>query len=279
MPTSVLKSKIPKGFVFSQSSLQEYSDCPRRFQLRYLEKLHWPAVETEPVLDNERRQVEGQTFHLLIQQYLLGLPSAQISQLAGSPNLDLWWQNFRSSDFKIKGYAQYPELPLSCPIGEYRLLAKYDLVAINPLQKALIFDWKTYTKRPRDEWMISRWQTRVYRSLLVKAGIHLNDDRSIDPNLIEMIYWYADFPNEPARFTYNAQQFSRDWSAIEKLVDEISSSTEFSMTDDENLCRFCQYRSYCERGTQAGILDKETPEAESDNDSEINIEQIGEIEF
>ena len=51
-----LKSELPGSFIFSQSSLQYYFDCPRRFQLRYIEHLAWPAVETEPVLENERRQ-------------------------------------------------------------------------------------------------------------------------------------------------------------------------------------------------------------------------------
>jgi len=279
MPSHDLISKIPKGFAFSQSSLQEYSDCPRRFQLRYLEQLHWPGVETEPILENERRQIEGQVFHRLIQQYLLGLPAEKLSRLANTPDLANWWKNFQSSDLGINDYAQYTELTLSCPIGDYRLLAKYDLIAIKPKQKALIFDWKTSLKRPRDEQMASRWQTRVYRAILAKTGSHLNNNYSIEPDQIEMIYWYADFPTEPARFAYNAQQFKRDWSAIEKVVNEISSTNEFPMTEDENTCRFCSYRSYCERGSQPGSLKEAEAELESDTSFDVNFEQIGEIEF
>ena len=32
----------------SQSSLQDYVDCARRFQLRYLDRLSYPAIESEP---------------------------------------------------------------------------------------------------------------------------------------------------------------------------------------------------------------------------------------
>ncbi|NCT22292.1 PD-(D/E)XK nuclease family protein, partial [bacterium] len=67
-----LKSEIQSPFTFSQSSLQDYADCPRRFQLRYIEQLAWPAVETEPALENERRQQEGLLFHRLAQQHLIG---------------------------------------------------------------------------------------------------------------------------------------------------------------------------------------------------------------
>ncbi len=269
---------LPVPFTFSQSSLQDYADCPRRFQLRYIERLAWPAVETEPVAENERRQQEGQLFHRLVQQHLLGLPAENLARLANTPDLERWWKNwldFRSlQDFG----SLLPELTLSAPIGEHRLLAKYDLVAVQD-GKAIIFDWKTYTRRPRDEWISARWQTRVYRTLLVQAGAHLNGGKPFDPERVEMTYWYADFPSEPATFRYDARQFKRDWSAIEKVVKEISSAKDFPLTEDEKTCRFCVYRSFCNRGTQAGREDEAEAEMEAEAAFDINFEQIGEIEF
>jgi len=281
MPSSIvnLKSDLPTPFTFSQSSLQDYADCARRFQLRYLEQLSWPAVETEPVVDNERRQQEGQLFHRLVQQHLLGLPADKLARLANTPDLERWWKNYISSDFGISGYAKSTELSLSAPLGEHRLLAKYDLVAIRPGDKAIIFDWKTSRKRPRDEWMAARWQTRVYRAVLVRAAAHLNNGQPFAPEQVEMVYWYADFPSEPARFKYTAAQFKRDWSAIEKAAKEIASSEEFPLTGDIKMCRFCVYRSYCDRGVQAGDLAQAEAETEADSTFDINFEQVGEIEF
>ena len=40
-------SLLPPDFHFSQRSLQDYVDCRRRFQLRYLQHLAWPAVEAK----------------------------------------------------------------------------------------------------------------------------------------------------------------------------------------------------------------------------------------
>jgi len=267
---------LPTPFTFSQSSLQDYVDCPRRFQLRYIEKLAWPAIESEPVAENERRQIEGQIFHRLVQQYLLGVPSENLSRMANTPNLERWWNNFRQ-EFDSLGKL-HPELTLSSPIGNHRLVAKYDLVAVQD-NKAGIYDWKTYAKRPRDEWMSVRWQTRVYRALLVQAGAHLNNNNSFEPEQIEMIYWYADFPSEPTRFKYDANQFKRDRSAIEKVINEISSAEEFPLTEDEKMCRFCVYRSYCNRGAQAGQIDEAEAEMDSEAAFDVNFEQIGEIEF
>jgi CRISPR/Cas system-associated exonuclease Cas4 (RecB family) len=271
-------TNLPNPFTFSQSSLQDYADCPRRFQLRYIDQLNWPAVDAEPILENERRQTEGQLFHRLVQQYLIGVPPENLSLMANTPNLERWWRNwldFRSlKDFQ----SLMPELTLSSPIGNHRLVAKYDLVAAQD-NKAVIYDWKTYAKRPRDEWMSARWQTRVYRSLLVQAGAHLNSDKSFEPEQIEMIYWYADFPAEPTKFKYDVNQFKRDWSAVEKVAKEISSANEFPLTEDETMCRFCVYRSYCNRGAQAGQVDESEAEMESEAAFDVNFEQISEIEF
>ncbi|MEW6094604.1 MAG: PD-(D/E)XK nuclease family protein [Chloroflexota bacterium] len=266
---------FPTGFTFSQSSLQDYSDCPRRFELRYLQQLQWPAVESEPALENEHRQQEGQLFHRLAQQHLLGIPAEKLTPLASTPNLRRWWENYLKIEVDFTGYTKYTEITLSAPIFTFRLLAKYDLVAVQE-EKATIVDWKTYAKRPRNEWMASRLQTRVYRTLLVRAGAHLNSGKPLEPEQVEMVYWYADHPSEPTRFHYDSAQYQRDWSGLEKLVQEITAAAEFPKTDDEHKCAFCTYRSYCERGSLAG--EGEDVEAEL-TEPDINLEQIQEIAF
>ncbi len=273
-----LKSQIENPFTFSQSSLQDYADCPRRFQLRYIEQLAWPAVETEPAIENERHQQEGLLFHRLVQQHLIGLPAEKLARLANTPDLSRWWGNWQ--DFRnLQDFGSlYPELTLSAPLGEHRLLAKYDLVAVQPDKKAFIYDWKTYCKRPRDEWMAARLQTRVYRALLIQAGAHLNKQTPFQPEQIEMIYWYADFPAEPARLPYTAAQYQRDWDALTSLVAEIAARRDFPLTANEEKCAYCPYRSYCNRGTQAGQLDEMGDEATLES-IEVNFEQIQEIEF
>jgi CRISPR/Cas system-associated exonuclease Cas4 (RecB family) len=265
--------------ILSQSSLQDYYDCPRRFQLRYLEHLNYPAVETEPALENEKHQQEGEYFHRLVQQHFIGIPDEKLARLANSPNLERWWSNFKAANLNLDGYTMFPEISLSAPCEPYRLVAKYDLIAIKPGEKTLIFDWKTYHKRPKNEWLAPRWQTRVYRALLVLAGAHLNHNQAFSPEQIEMLYWFADFPEDPAVFPYNAAQFSRDCHALAKLAREIESASNYPKTDDRQKCSYCPYRSYCDRGIRAG--DMVDAEAEMDREElfDVNFEQIGEIEF
>jgi hypothetical protein len=271
------KTALPPTFNFSQSSLQDYTDCARRFQLRYIEQLHWPAVETEPVLENEHHQQEGRLFHRLVQQHLIGLPAEKLTQLANTANLSRWWTNYLQTDFNLGIAKKFTELTLSAPIGQNRLLAKYDLVAILPGGRALIYDWKTYQKRPRDEWMAVRLQTRVYRAMLVLAGTYLNDGKPFEPEGIEMIYWYANAPSDPARFPYDTTHYTRDWETLTGLVQKISNHQHFPLTDDDKRCAYCPYRSYCNRGIEAGSTEEMEETSLSGIDSDF--EQIAEIEY
>ena len=276
-----MKTQTFQLTTLSQSSLQDYMDCAQRFKLRYLDRLSYPAAETEPTLENEKHQQEGEYFHRLIQQHLIGIPAQQIAKFANTPDLQKWWVNFQN-DKDLSGLKDmaglYPEATLSAPLGKHRLLAKYDLIAIQN-GKAIIYDWKTYRKRPRNEWLVARMQTRVYRALLVQAGAHLNNGRPFEPEQIEMIYWFADFPQDPARFPYNSAQFQRDWDTLLKLSDEVATASSYPLTEDRQKCLFCTYRSYCERGIRAGDMEQAEAEREAEELFDVNFEQIGEIAF
>lgn len=271
---------FPQLFTFSQSSLQDYADCARRFQLRYLERLAWPAIETEPTLENERRQQAGQFFHRMAQQAVVGIPLEKLDKLAHSPELAKWWQNFSAAYPKISQAEKlYPEMTLSAVLGGHRLTAKFDLLAVTA-DKARLYDWKTYHKRPRNDDLSSRWQTRVYRYLLAAAGQHLNHGQAFAPENIEMIYWFAEFPEQPARFPYNARQFEHDRADLEKIIREISAAQQFPKVEEsktEKTCRFCAYRSYCARGISAG--DWREAEMEAEIMPEIMLDQVAEIEL
>ena len=213
---------------------------------------------------------------------MLGIPTDKLAPLANTPNLQRWWENFINAQ-NLSGLRDLtglqPEVTLSAPLGDFRLVAKYDLIAITEDESIVIYDWKTYRKRPRNEWLSARWQTRVYRSLLVAAGSQLIGGRPIVPDRCEMVYWFSNFPDEPARFPYNESQSKWDWDALTRLTDEIQSASDFPKTDDRQKCAYCPYRSYCDRGVQAG--DPELLEAEMEAESlfDVDFEQIGEIEF
>jgi predicted RecB family nuclease len=283
-------------FDFSQASLQDYTDCPRRFQLRYIEQLRWPAPQAEPLRENEAHIRRGDRFHRLAQQALAGIPPERLAAVAAAdpdPALKRWWENFTLLLPALQEGSARAEVMLAAPLtltpsqGGHRLLAKYDLIQFLPGGQVVIYDWKTHLFRPRRSSLQSRLQTLVYPALLARAGTSLNDGQPLSAGQIEMVYWFAEFPDQPERFTFTPLGLEQNWEIINQMVAEIAAlpAAGFPLTREEKRCRFCVYRSLCARGVQAGLL------AESDEDPDdllslegneaidIDFEQIGEISF
>jgi CRISPR/Cas system-associated exonuclease Cas4 (RecB family) len=276
---------VPPDFQFNQSNLQDYVDCPQRFLLRHLLKVAWPALEAEPVLENELAMQRGAQFHSLVQQHLLGIPEDSLTLLAQEEALSRWWQAYLSSiPTTLKG-VRLPEMTLSAPLQRYRLLAKYDLLVL-PTEgsggRAVIYDWKTSAKKTRRQYLLGRMQTRVYPYLLVQASAFLNQGIPFRPDQVEMIYWYAEAPIEPEVIAYSQEQFQKDSKYLEALAGEIAGlkQDDFNLTPHEERCGFCTYRSLCERGVSASILGAAGDgEVETSEVEDFNFEQIAEIVF
>lgn len=276
-------TRLPPDFQFSQGSLQDYVDCPRRFQLRYLDRLAWPALEAEPAMGNERHIRQGVAFHRLVHQHLLGLAPEHLLRAVSGQDVDRWWQNYLAHQPTGLPPARYPEMVVSAPVGGHRLMAKYDLIAVETGQRAVILDWKTTRSRLQRRWLGGRLQTRVYPFLLVRAGSQLNDGRAFEPEQVEMSYWFACFPSDPERFGYDAVQCEADEVYLASLVEEIKGlgGIDFPLTTDHRRCHYCRYRSLCQRGVAAGSLleTEEDVEPEDDFDLSLDYEQIAEVEY
>ena len=281
---------LPADFQFSQASLQDYVECPRRFQLRYLLHLQWPPPEAEPAEEHEQHMQDGETFHRLIHQHRIGIPVEVPQPGVGGEASSLlaeWWPVYLAAPPSDLPRMQYPELSLSAPLGEHRLVAKFDLVAIEPGRRAVIVDWKTSQRRSSKSFLLARLQTRVYRYVLAQAGAHLNGSASIAPEQIRMVYWFAVDPQHPEILLYDANQRDADGRYLAGLAAEIAASgdDDFLKTDDLRRCRFCAYRSLCNRGVEAGMLSEDgaeemdEPGPEFDWERGLDFEQIAEIAF
>ena len=284
---------LPANFQFSQASLQDYVDCPRRFQLRYLLRRAWPALEVEPALESEHHLQQGAAFHRLVHQHGLGIPAERLSSTASDADLCRWWHNYLTQPPADLPPSRQHEIVLSAPLSgdrdgvHYRLIAKYDLLAVDPGQRVVIVDWKTSRRRSGRPWLAGRLQTRLYPYLMVRAGSYLNEERPVQPEQVEMIYWFANFPTDPERFAYDAAKYRADEGYLVSLVEKIAEDVDrlgeedFPLTVEDRHCRFCPYRSLCQRGVTAGPLDEaeEEPEQGGDFDLGLDFEQIAEIEY
>lgn len=299
MPSSL---QFTSNFHYSQASLQDYNDCQRRFYFRYVRNLTWPAIETEPVLQNERFIQQGNAFHRLVHQYLLGIPipllDQQANQAPGGDELQTWWHNFQKYkpvevDLNTSGQ-RLPEYSLIFALEGFRIIVRYDLLVLLPAGEVIIYDWKTTRQhpgasRPRADWLKSRWQTRLYPLALVEAGQTIVPNIQFKPEQITMVYWYASYPEQPEIIPYNSEKYQTDRQEIIQIIQDIEKLAQsgdekaFPLTRNEKHCKFCVYRSLCNRGIRAGgwmeaEIDQSLTESGVDL-VELGFDQIGEIEF
>jgi CRISPR/Cas system-associated exonuclease Cas4 (RecB family) len=272
---------LPDTFQFTQGKLQDYVDCARRFQLRYVLMQPWPALITESPQEAESHVQRGRDLHLLAQQYALGLEPERLAETIDDAILKRWWQTFLSHPPPgLPETVRRAEVVLSASLAGYRLLAQLDLLAIEPGERLVVVDWKTALRRPARATLARRLQTEVYRTLAVEAGATFNGGRRPDPEQVEMVYWFAEHGGATERFPYDADQHAAHREHLTELIADIAAHREaiWPLTLDARQCRFCNYRSLCERGVKAGFLEDLEAELELE-EPEIDLEQIAEIAF
>lgn len=278
---------LPDNFDFTQGNLQDYIDCPYRFYMKYILHIQWPALVVNDALEFEAHLQAGTRFHRFIQQFLIGVDESFITDMASVdpyPELQIWWEGFLANVPAWLTGERWIETSLTTTLAGQRLVAKYDLILIHPNDESLlIFDWKTANNLPRRDWLLSRIQTRLYRFILAQAGGALISNRKINPDDISMCYWYAPHPKIRIDLPYSLSDYEHDLTAFTSLIEEIVSAapSSFERTQNQRQCRYCVYRSHCDRGIEAGNLadiDDYDYEIEA-SDLDISFDDLPEIEF
>jgi RecB family exonuclease len=206
----------------------------------------------------------------------LGIPAEALTATIHDNELRAWWNSYLAWQAKHLPADRYPEMTLTAPIGETLLMAKYDVVAKLPDGTFLIVDWKT--GRPQKQARLAeRMQTIVYPFVLAKAGDWLNNGQAISTHRIRFVYWFAE-TGETVEYSLSAEKLQQDETRLASLINDITASLEFPKTADERRCRFCAYRSLCERGETPGDLN-ELEDDETLGSISLDLDEIEEISF
>ncbi len=278
-----------KDLILSQSSLQDYVDCPRRFELRYLLDLRWPALETQQALELEVSQQRGHDFHHLLHQHAMGVAAEVLESTIEDETMRRWWRNYLTWQERnlpnLHGMSakRWAEMTLTTTLipdvnepSPLLLAAKYDLLTILEDGRLLIIDWKT--GRPqRRAILANRLQTIVYRYVLSRAGAWMNGGQPVSPGQIRMIYWFAE-DGSTVELDYNAELQILDEERLLEITGELVERFEFPLVSDDRICRFCTYRTLCERTVETPTLDEwEDGQVEADLPVSISLDDLEEI--
>jgi CRISPR/Cas system-associated exonuclease Cas4 (RecB family) len=256
----------------SATSIRDYLDCPRRFQLRYILEQPWPAAENEPLLEYERSRERGIQFHQLLERYYLGVDARTLSDMIADPIVRGWWQIHQNQSPVDKAASKriLPEKMFQARLDDHTLTAFLDLVVIGQDDSVTIIDWKTTQREPDpDEWSKSI-QTLVYL-YVVGEKIAALQGHAIPLTQIKMLYWFVEYPDEPLWINYSDVQHEQAKNKLRDLLRSLRDETEWPKTSDLKKCKFCVYRSLCDRGIRAEITsDFDEPEIWTVLDADLN---------
>ena len=228
-----------------RAKIVDYLACPRRFQLRYLERSPWPVGRQDP--QGERSRELGQRFHTVLHRHFLGIP--QGDEVHSVPELRRWWGLFRTFEPQIPAGHMKPELTLTAPIGGLSLTGRFDLLVVTG-DAVHIYDWKTYGRVRSTEELRRDLQSKIYLALVAESGNVL--DREVRPEDVTLTYWFATDPPVYVKITYGRREHFENWSYLKSIADEIESRLEskdqWPLTDELEECSRCAFQILCGRG-------------------------------
>lgn len=255
-------SAILPTFTFSQSSLQAYADCPRRFWLAYVEQLPWPAVEATPVQEHEALLRQGEHFHRLVQRAEIGIDPAEVGA-ALTPPLSTWFAAYcahRPVDLPTQFVEVERVLSVSVALPAtadriHQTDRKADDTAPVSTPPALIppshnppvpqsppafrlaAKYDLIAAEQDGRAVIVDWKTASRRSepatlrqrwqTIVYPYVLVEASAGLPwgpvrPEQVEMRYWFAAAPTQPISFRYDAAQHDANHRRLLHLLTEIA---------------------------------------------------------
>jgi len=268
----------------NQSNLQDYLDCPRRFQLSVLKDTSWPAAYSEPIGNFELSTQRGNRFHLICHQFFSGVDHKLLENSITDPELKSMWDSFFPFAQTLESYRLFSESLLSIPFFGHRLIAKFDLIVEISSEQYIIFDWKTASKKPSRSLLNNKLQTHLYPYIFSQAGHDLFPNIQILPPLINMHYWYPLASDHEEVFNYSDKKHQEIEKKLQDIINSIKiliqNDTDFQLTDHLTNCQYCVFRSLCDRGLTAGTYENSPYLNQEDlTNVRFDIDQVSEIEF
>lgn len=268
-------------FTFSAANIQDYLDCERRFELKYIFEQSWPAVSSEPVIEIEENIRKGNKFHFLIHQFYSGIPETALLNSIDEEGIMEWFNSFLLFNKSLQIEKAFSEFRLTSQIGEIRLSAVFDLIYLTKNDRIGIIDWKTSHFIPKKSTLAMKVQTILYPFLIEETFHEFLSGINLLPGNISMRYWYPSSPNEEFIFNYGRSTHENHRVFLENIINEIIGKKigDFILTSDKNKCGYCQYRSLCDRGIRAENILEIKDKGLEQSGFTIDFDQLPELSF
>lgn len=237
---------LPQRFTFTQQSLSTFEACTRKFRLKYIHRLHFPASHEADSIQQLRR---GNDFHLMAYRYFMGIPTGA-EWIAKEDAFCRSWMERLQARFVLQPSRRYlPEYRLRIT-QPYPLEANIDLVEWNE-DEMVVWDWKTGMQGRgggvQASRLLSGWQTVVYMYMIKELSLRLTG-REWECSKIHMHYWSPETGRDIAVLEYSDALHESFQKRLLQKIDEIlhHNALLFDRAVVEKSCRYCEYKKLCD---------------------------------
>lgn len=248
------------SFIFSPSSIMNYQECPKKFELSQLYQMPERGAFDEISEGTTGGAPLGSFVHLVLEQGVKEgfkeennfLEKAEnLARLSEWKGVDLEEAKALVKVFWQRNKGKYNEksiceMPLSVKIGDYKFFGLADRVDYSEEGKAHIIDYKTNKDAipPKKRKVQLGFYALALKSLdqdvnkLTLDMLKLDKPFSLDINEKDE----AIGPRKDSGFTLEEVE-----KELIETCDNIAKDYEngFAVAEDENSCRFCGYKFYC----------------------------------
>lgn len=258
--------------IYSHSRLSCFEQCPKKFELKYLQKLKVPeresieafmgkrVHETFEKLFNDLQHTKKDSLSDLLDYYEKdwnkewtqdivitkeGLTNQHYFGLGKTCITNFYEKNHPFDKGKILGIEKKIKLDLNGD-GKYKLIGYIDLLMQVGKNHFQIHDYKTYSKLPEQEKMDKDEQLALYQLWLQKEFPEAKQ--------VDLTWHYVVFQREGVSHR-TAKQLEQIKNKTIRLIDKIESATCFESKAGP-LCGYCSYKIACPSFKHAEELQK-----------------------
>lgn len=212
---------------YSLNKLQLFDDCPQKYKLCYIDKVH--------IIEPINKTKLGNNIHNLINYYFKGQDIKKLLETL-TPQEKSLWDNFKISNI-TKQNCITTEYTFNVKLDTYWLTGRIDAL-FETNGKYIIVDWKTGENFTAEN---VKFQTTfylhcLYEILFTKGLVKEPNDLSIE---------YINLAtNNSTKIEFSQELYLQYKIQILNIINKINETTTFNGNKTDR-CKFCKYYRVC----------------------------------
>lgn len=212
---------------YTLSKLQMYDECPQKYKLCYIDKVHIAELNTQTQT--------GNNLHNIINYYLKGMDVTKLIE-ALPPSDKALWHNFKTNEIKNYKIVE-SEYAFNLKIDEHWLTGRIDAL-FEFDGNYIILDWKTGSSFTPEN---VKFQTKFYLVCLyeiLKLKKLINTPEELSMQYLNLA------TNSKIKIPFDGDLYINYKKEILEIIRKINESTTY-FCNKKDTCKYCKYYRAC----------------------------------